>query len=57
MTLEFRNRYRAEMKIFRGCLNVHSDIINGVVHMVFDYMGHRKAISLSDWDVEIVQGN
>ena len=56
MTLEFRYRYRAEMKIFKGCLNVHSDVINGVVHIVFDYMGHRKAVSLADWDVEIEQG-
>lgn len=59
MTLTFRNRIpnsRQKMKTFVGCVNVHSEIYEGVVHLVFGHMGHIMAIALRDWDVEIEQG-
>ena len=44
------------MKTYVGCVNVHSEIYEGVVHLVFGHMGHTVAIALRDWDVEIEQG-
>ena len=58
MTLVFRRRIQlgAKMKTYVGCVNVHSEIYEGVVHLVFGHMGHTVAIALRDWDVEIEQG-
>jgi len=58
MTFVFRRKIQlgAKMQTFVGCVNVHSETHEGVVYLVFGYMGHFKAICLRDWDVEIEQG-